>query len=188
MNVYTYNEYNNAGFSLPPAFELIPSFVIPDFDNPNDHTSSIIEKEIHFDDLFKMRFGLRLIGIEPIADYSDFEQFYHRLDAKAAVLIPEYVKKFEKYNTLDDVLNTVRTETTENNAKSENYVGAFNDLTGEPTPANKTSETKGEGGETKTYEGASEGERITSIERLIDIKNLYNRLLDEFEPLFLGVF
>ena len=185
----TLQEYLKQGGVLPPCFSDIPAITTKYYQD-----GEVVTDEYDFEKMFIDRYLMREIGFETPA------LFYQRLNGVAVLKVQEYKTKIELFDDMPDVLEAKRVDklikgTTDTlTSKVENFVGAFNDTTGEATPANKTNETKGtssttgSGTDTHEYSGASESERLSTLERLTDLRNIYERLLDEFDGLFMGIF
>ena len=180
MALYTLSlsEYLERGGKLPPCFEDIPTYTSKEYINGE----VVIVGEYPFEKMFIDRYFEREIGYETPA------LFYQRLNALAVLKVPEYSRKIELIRGLDDVLDIEKTETIEQSAKTENFVGSFNNLLGVATPANKNAEVTGTSSDTHTFKGATESERVFTVKQLIALDNIYEKLLDEFNKLFMGIY
>ena len=176
----TLSEYLKQGGVLPPCFEELPDLP-PIAQYNNENPPQIVYESYPFSKMFVDRFNLREIGFETPA------LFYQRLNGVAMLKTPQYIKKINLKESIYDVVNVERVESvehkeggkteTENGAKTENFTGTFDATSGDPTYANKTSENRGSLAETithgKTFEdvhtlkGATEGERLNTLERLL---------------------
>ena len=165
MASYTeyFYEYIENGNEMPSVFDGVPSL--------NGKT---------FKEIFRTHFNAYEIGLETET------LFKERLQAKADVVIPYYVDKISKLAGVENVfvgernskisrdnqnasyLNTPNIETISN----DNLAGVLKDNTTENY------------NETFTPKGTN---KIEMIKNYLDIENLYNKLLNEFNSLFLFI-
>lgn len=144
----TLQDWLNNGFSLPEIFDLIQPL-----------------NEKSFSDLFLSNYGEWEIGFETE------EMFEMKLNLKANIVIPLYVKKIEMINEQLD--NIFKNETIRRTYLNNTTVSTLTDDVG----------NSAESVETKISDATLNA--ITTVQ--FRLNSIYENLLDEFKSLFMGL-
>lgn len=165
MASYTeyFYEYIENGNEMPSVFDGVPSL--------NGKS---------FKDIFKTHFNAYEIGLETET------LFKERLQAKADVVIPFYVDKISKLAGVENVFVSDRHFAYERHNENSSYLNTPNiQYIGNDNLAGVLKDdTTEQHTETMTPKGTT---KIEMMKDYLEIENLYNKLLSEFNSLFLFV-
>ena len=165
MASYTeyFYEYIEHGNEMPSVFDGIPSL--------NGKT---------FKEMFKTRFNAYEIGLETET------LFKERLQAKADVVIPYYADKISKLAGVENVFSGDRSVVFERHNQNSSYLNTPNIQY--ISNDNLAGVLKDDTTETHTEMATPKGTtKIEMMQEYLKIENLYNKLLSEFNSLFLFI-
>ena len=165
MASYTeyFYEYIEHGNEMPSVFDGIPSL--------NGKT---------FKEMFKTRSNAYEIGLETET------LFKERLQAKADVVIPYYADKISKLAGVENVFSGDRSVVFERHNQNSSYLNTPNIQY--ISNDNLAGVLKDDTTETHTEMATPKGTtKIEMMQEYLKIENLYNKLLSEFNSLFLFI-
>ena len=165
MASYTeyFYEYIENGNEMPSNFDGVPSL--------NGKT---------FKEIFRTHFNAYEIGLETET------LFKERLQAKADVVIPYYVDKITKLAGVENVFNAERNFEMSRNNQNASYLNTPNieTISNDNLADVLKDNTSEQHHETFTPNGTN---KIDMMKSYLEIENLYNKLLNEFNSLFLFI-
>lgn len=154
-------EYVENGNQLPSAFDGIPSF-----------------NGVSFADMFKKHFNAYEIGLETET------LFKERLESKANIVCPFYAAKIAKLNSVSNIFDATREFSLAREDKQASYLN---------TPSTETIGNDNLAGVLKNNIVENHNEKATPkgtnkiemMKEYIELENIYQKLLDEFNGLFI---
>ena len=165
MASYTeyFYEYIENGGTLPNAFGIVPSL-----------------NGVSFENLFKKNFNAYEIALETET------LFKERLEAKANIVCPFYADKISKIAGLTNIFDQTRSISRMSENTNASYLNTPDITTiGNENLASVLKDTQSENIiENVTPKGTT---KIEEMSKLIELENLYQKLLDEFNSLFLFI-
>lgn len=165
MASYTeyFYEYIENGNTLPASFAGIPSL-----------------NGMSFADIFKKHFNAYEIGLETET------LFKERLEDKANIVCPFYADKISKLAGVTNIFDQTRAIARSTENTNASYLNTPNIATiGNDNLAGVLKDTQSESIiENVTPKGTT---KIEEMSKLIELENIYQKLLDEFNGLFLFI-
>lgn len=154
-------EYVENGNQLPSAFDGIPSF-----------------NGVSFADMFKKHFNAYEIGLETET------LFKERLESKANIVCPFYAEKIAKLASVSNIFDATREFSLSREDKNASYINTpSTEQIGDDNLAGVLKNNIVEMHNEKTTPKGTN--KIELMKEYLDFENIYNRLLNEFNSLFI---